>query len=311
MAKRKKGLPVNGWVNLNKPVEMTSTQAVGAVRRLTGAAKAGHAGTLDPLASGILPIALGEATKTVPYCQDCLKTYEFEVTWGEQRDTDDAEGKIIDTSDGRPEKEAIEALLPEFTGEIEQTPPRFSAIKIEGKRAYDMARAGEDVKIKPRQVFIQTLSLIQCGKDKALFRSTCGKGTYIRSLARDMAQKLGTCGYVSALTRTAVGPFTLDNAISLAKLEQDGHSAALAELLLPVETALDDIPALAIKEQEAARLKQGQPLLFVARPDMERLHKAGLDITKDMTGLATLQGKPIALVNVNGPEIKPFKVLNL
>ncbi|MCB9989008.1 MAG: tRNA pseudouridine(55) synthase TruB [Rhodospirillales bacterium] len=311
MARRKKGNIVNGWINLDKPAEMTSTQAVGRVRRILNAQKAGHAGTLDPLATGILPIALGEATKTIPYCQDALKSYAFTVRWGEARDTDDAEGDIVATSDVRPAPADIEAALPAFIGDIEQLPPKFSALKINGERAYDLAREGEEVILQPRPVYIESLELLSTETDEAHFRCICGKGTYIRSIARDLGEKLGTCGYITALRREFVGPFDLNNAISLEKLEELGDSAAPETALLPVETALDDIPALAIREQEAAQLKQGRTLSFISRPDLERIKSAGIDVREDCEALVTYQGKPIALVMVCGPEISPVRVFNL
>ncbi len=266
----KKGQKINGWVNLDKPLGLTSTQGIGKVRRFMNAQKAGHAGTLDPLATGILPIALGEATKTIPFAQDRFKTYEFTVTWGEQRDTDDSEGDVIGTSDARPTPEAITALLLEFTGKIQQIPPKFSAIKIDGERAYDLARQAQEFEIKSREVYIESLELLDTRANEADFVMTCGKGTYVRSLARDMALKLGTFGYISALRRTAVGPFSQENAISLEKLEELYNSAPAdtgvsAEVLLPLETALDDIPALAINEDDAARVRLGQAVLLKGR----------------------------------------------
>lgn len=306
MARKKKGNKIDGWIALDKPAGMTSTQALGKVRWLLQAQKAGHGGTLDPLATGILPIALGEATKTVNYCQDHLKTYSFTVVWGEARSTDDAEGEIIATSPVRPGKAAIEAILPRFLGEIEQVPPRFSAIKIDGQRAYDLARDGEDIELASRIVYIESLEPIEITKNTASFRCLCGKGTYIRSLARDMAEALGTVGYTTNLRRETVGPFNLENAISLEKLAEIGHSA-----LLPVETVLGDIPALALKEQEAARLKNGQMLSFISRPDVERLYKAGIDLDHATAALATCNGKAVALVDVIGVDIHPVRVLNL
>ena len=311
MARRRKGDKVDGWINLDKPPCMTSTQAVGKIRRLMNAQKVGHAGTLDPLATGILPIALGEATKTVAFAQDRLKTYMFRVRWGEQRDTDDGEGKIIATSDIRPTKEQIESILGKYTGEIEQTPPQFSAIKIDGKRAYDLARSGQDVEIKSRMVYIKSFQLLSARNDEADFEVICGKGTYIRSLARDMALDLGTCGYIAALRRIKVGPFDEDNAISLEKLEELSNSAARDEALLPLETALDDIPALAIREDEMTKLQYGQALSFIAKPDFKRLEESGLDKSTKTTALATCKGKPIAIVEIAGPDVKPVKVLNL
>ncbi|MBL4804924.1 MAG: tRNA pseudouridine(55) synthase TruB [Alphaproteobacteria bacterium] len=313
MGRRKKGQKIHGWVNLDKPEGLTSTQALGKVRRFLDAQKAGHAGTLDPAATGILPIALGEATKTIPFVQDRLKTYEFEITWGEQRDTDDREGDVIGTSDIRPEKTDIEALLSDFTGEIEQTPPRYSAIKIDGERAYDLARDGEEFEIKSRIVYIESLELIEAAKDMAKLRMTCGKGTYVRSLARDMAEKLGTLGYISMLRRAAVGGFNTENAISLEKLEELVNSAAsdvVSEgVLLPLEAPLDDIPALNLKQDEGAKLRNGQVVSFVAKPDFDRIKSIGLE--NDQTAIAMLDNKAFALVERNGPNIKPVRVFNL
>ncbi len=310
---RRKGNSINGWVNLDKPGGPTSTQALGAVKRLLHPLKAGHAGTLDPLASGILPIALGEATKTIPYAQNALKTYSFKVCWGEERDTGDLEGQITSRSDHVPAPTDISAILPEFIGEITQIPPKYSAVKIDGQRAYDLAREGKDVQIPSRRVFIEKIELTGCSDREATFKTVCGKGTYVRSLAVDMARKLGTFGYISELRREAVGPFTLDHAISLDILEKMSESARLEEALLPLETVLDDIPALALREPEAARLKNGQSLSFISRPDMERLEKAGMEIRPDtvQTALALMSGKPIAIVNITGVEVKTARVFNL
>lgn len=311
MGRSKKGQIVNGWINLDKPEGLGSTQAVGKVRRLFDAQKVGHGGTLDPLATGILPIALGEATKTIPYCQDHIKVYSFAGCWGEQRNTDDAEGEVIATSPVRPMEEQIRAILPRFTGEIEQVPPKFSAIKIDGERAYDLARDGEDIELAARTVYIEHIEIIEFNAEAPRFRVVCGKGTYIRSLVRDMALALGTVGYIRDLRREAVGPLTQKTAISLEKLQELADSARLEEALLPVETVLADIPALALSTQEAARLKNGQALTFIARPDIERLDKAGIDWKAGDTALAVLQGTPVALVDVEGPNIHPVRVLNL
>lgn len=311
MGRSKKGQIVNGWINLDKPEGLGSTQAVGKVRRLFDAQKVGHGGTLDPLATGILPIALGEATKTIPYCQDHIKVYSFAACWGEQRNTDDAEGEVIATSPVRPMEEQIRAILPRFTGEIEQVPPKFSAIKIDGERAYDLARDGEDIELAARTVYIEHIEIIEFNAEAPRFRVVCGKGTYIRSLVRDMALALGTVGYIRDLRREAVGPLTQKTAISLEKLQELADSARLEEALLPVETVLADIPALALSTQEAARLKNGQALTFIARPDIERLDKAGIDWKAGDTALAVLQGTPVALVDVEGPNIHPVRVLNL
>ena len=311
MGRRRKGHKINGWVNFNKPLNMTSTQAVGFVRKTLNAQKAGHAGTLDPLATGILPIALGEATKTIQFCQDRLKTYKFTVTWGERRATDDGEGEVTETSDVRPTPEQLTSVIEIFTGEITQTPPIYSAIKINGERAYDLARDGETPEMESRDVYIESLELLEHDENTATYRCVCGKGTYIRALARDMAEEFGTVGYMSALIREKVGPFTLENAISLEILENMEHSAPHEDVLLPLQTALDDIPALALQSGEASKLRNGQKLVFMARPDVERLHNAGLDIKQTTTAVAFYKDNPIALISISGPEIRPIRVLNL
>ncbi|MCF8473399.1 MAG: tRNA pseudouridine(55) synthase TruB [Emcibacter sp.] len=260
MARTRKGIKLDGWLVIDKPLGMTSTQVVGKCRFETHAKKIGHGGTLDPLATGILPIALGEATKTIPFIMDAQKTYQFTVTFGEARATDDAEGDIVATSDKRPSHQEILDILPQFIGRITQVPPIYSAVKIDGKRAYDMARAGEVVTIKSREVDVFALDLIHYEGDKASFRLDCGKGTYVRSLSRDIAEKLGTCGYVSALRRTRVGPFDLIKSISLEKLHELGHSAPPEDWILPVVTVLDDILALAVTEEQAKLLSHGQKL---------------------------------------------------
>ena len=323
MARRKKGHVINGWINLHKPAGVTSTQAVSIVKRALRPKKIGHGGTLDPLAEGVLPLALGEATKTIPYCQDSDKCYRFTVTWGQSRTTDDEEGEVLETSDVRPAEEQINSIIAKFIGEIEQVPPRYSAIKIDGKRAYDLARQGEEIEIKSRIINVHDLKLIKASEDSADFVCDCGKGTYIRSLGRDIAEELGTKGYISHLERTKVGAMQLESAFSLAKFEEisdsapsdkelgDAQRALLDEVLLSPATMLDDIPALAINDREAVKLKNGQSLLFVAKPDLQRLEKAGIQIKQTHTALTTCNDKPVALVNVDGPEIKPLRVLNL
>jgi tRNA pseudouridine55 synthase len=301
MARRKKGGKVDGWVVLDKPVGLGSTQAVGKVRRLFDAQKAGHGGTLDPLASGVLPIALGEATKTVPFVMDGRKEYRFTLRFGEARSTEDAEGEVVATSEVRPDDAAIAAALQAFTGEIEQTPPAFSALKIDGRRAYDLARAGETVELKPRQVLIERLELTgRPDRDHADFVVRCGKGTYIRSLGRDLALALGTVGHLSMLRRTAAGPFREEGAISLSKLEALGHIPALLGALAPVATALDDIPAQALTEAQADRLRQGQPVVLTRdAPPSGALVRAELD------------GRLVALVRSDGVALQPVRVFNL
>ncbi len=309
--KNKKGDPISGWVNLDKPYGMTSTQAVGKVRRFLNAQKVGHAGTLDPLATGVLPIALGEATKTIPFVQDDEKTYHFTIRWGEQRTTDDAEGEVISSSDNRPSKEEITELLPRFTGEIQQVPPHFSAIKIDGKRAYDLSRSGKDIELKPRTVTIEKLELIKTREHEADFEMICQKGTYVRSLARDMGQALECFGYVSALRRTTVGCFKAENAISLDILEKMDYVAARSVALLPVQTVLDDIPALAISLEETAKIRSGQSLELISRPDFERLTAKGLGTRETQLALALFEGQPVALIEQTKATVKPVRIFNL
>jgi tRNA pseudouridine55 synthase len=313
MARSKKGNKIDGWINLDKPPGMTSTQAIGALRRLLRPAKIGHAGTLDPLATGILPVALGEATKTIPYAHDTLKTYQFAIVWGEQRNTDDAEGEVIATSDVRPSGESIEAALPAFTGTIWQTPPRFSAVKVEGRRAYDIARAGENVELAGREAYIERFELLEAGAEQARFSVVSGKGVYMRSLARDLAHTLNTKGYIRDLRRLQVGPFTEKNAISLDFLEKIEESARLEACLLPPETALDDIPALAVRQDEAASLRSGRELVFLSRHDTDRLSDIGAEPSPEFiyTGLATTIGKPVAIVEIDGATVRPVRVFNL
>jgi tRNA pseudouridine55 synthase len=307
-AKRKKR-DVHGWIVLDKPIGMTSTYAVSVIKRLFEAKRVGHAGTLDPLASGSLPIALGEATKTVPFVVDGRKNYLFTVRWGEERDTDDAEGRVAATSEARPDAEAIRALLPQFTGTIEQIPPKFSAIKIDGERAYDLARGGETVELKARTVDIYRLELLEMpDPDHAILAAECGKGTYVRSLARDLGRALGALGHVSALRRNRVGPFGEADMISLERLEALCHRAAggernqnLADVLLPIETALDDIPALAVSPADAARLQRGQTALLRGRD---------ASIFRGMVQV-TCGGQILAIAEVDRGEIVPRRVFNL
>ncbi|WP_029351544.1 tRNA pseudouridine(55) synthase TruB [Bosea sp. 117] len=260
---------IDGWVLLDKPVGMTSTQAVGAVKWLFSAKKAGHAGTLDPLASGCLPIALGEATKTVPFVMDGRKVYRFTVRWGVETDTDDSEGRAVTTSDARPAREAILAMLPAFRGEIEQTPPAFSALKINGERAYDLAREGVAVELAPRLVEIHRLELVDMpDADHAVFETECGKGTYVRSLARDFGRTLGTRGHISALRRTCVGTFEEASLVPLAELRavsEANGDAAPAFALRPVGIGLDTLPSLRVSPADAARLAHGQSIILRGR----------------------------------------------
>jgi len=309
MARRKKGDAVSGWICLDKPYDLTSTHAVGRVRRLFNAQKAGHAGTLDPLATGILPIALGEATKTVPYLVDADKAYRFTIAWGSTTDTFDREGDVIATSDVRPGREAIEAALPAFVGDIEQVPPAYSAIKINGARAYDLARAGEAVELSARTVTIHSARVADIpDPDHAVIEIECGKGTYVRAIVRDLAEALGACGHVSDLRRTRVGGFTEDRAIGLEILEELAHKAGQSAALLPVETALDDIPALAVTPEDAFRLKQGRSIVLVPR-QVETL-KARLKPGSRIVS-ALSDGMVVALCEMRAGRLEPTRVFHL
>jgi tRNA pseudouridine55 synthase len=328
---------LNGWLILDKPTGITSAQVVAKVKRLLKPIKIGHAGTLDPLASGVLPLALGEATKTIHYMMDAVKSYAFTVTWGEKRDTDDREGKVIASSDKRPGLEDIKAVLPRFIGDIEQLPPQFSALKVDGKRAYDLARAGEKAELKARRVRVdslvitppacggrsireadtegggniaspttrlkvlqaQNLSLAASpasrGGDSTTFLCHCGKGTYIRAIARDMGDILGCYGHISMLRRLSVGKFSENDAISLEVLEEMVHKGALS--LLPVESALDDILALDITPPQATLLQRGQAI--------------PVTLVSNETVLARCNGKAIAICEVSNGSMKPSRVFNI
>ncbi|MCW8835477.1 MAG: tRNA pseudouridine(55) synthase TruB [Rhodospirillales bacterium] len=308
MGRKKKGQPIHGWLIIEKPSGMTSNAVVGKVRRLTDAAKVGHGGTLDPMATGVLPVALGEATKTVSYVMDGTKRYRFTLRWGEERNTDDAEGVVTETSDIRPDRDQIEAVLPEFIGEVEQVPPAFSAIKIDGQRAYKLAREDKDVTLASRKVRIESLVLADMpDQDHAVFDVVCGKGTYMRAIARDLARRLGTVGHIAELRRTAVGRFSEKDAISLDKLESFGHSAPAEELLLPVETVLDDIPALALTEAEARHMRNGQSVSLLRVANRSSLS----ELSQGATVCAMCDGKMVALARIEGGEIRPVRVLNL
>lgn len=305
MGRRKKARAVTGWVNFDKPLAMGSTQAVSKIRHLFDAQKAGHAGTLDPLASGVLPIALGEATKTVSYMQNAGKTYQVSVVFGSATSTDDGEGEVIERSAHLPSRAEIEAALPHFCGDISQIPPLFSAIKKDGARAYDLARAGEEFELAARQVRIDAISLLP-GADAQQVRLQvdCGKGVYIRSLARDLGRFLGSCAHVGSLRRTRVGRFEEKTALGLEKLTALGHSApdlaALDACLLPLETVLDDIPALALSADAASRIKQGQA---ISPPQ---------PVSSD-TVLLCFDGKALAIAAHDRPAqlLKPRRVFNL
>lgn len=296
---RPKKRDVHGWVVLDKPVGMTSTHAVSVVKRAFAAKKAGHAGTLDPLASGLLPIALGEATKTVPFVMDGRKAYQFTVAWGTQTDTDDTEGRVIATSDKRPDEAAIRALLPRFTGTILQTPPKFSAIKIAGERAYDLARDGETVELEARPVEIDSLVIVSHDGATTTFEAECGKGTYVRAIARDLGVALGCLGHVAHLRRTRVGPFTVTDAAGVDALRESPESAAAA--LQPVKAALTLIPEIVIHRDAAARIKRGQSAL---------LRGAGAPVELE-AAYATCAGTLVATGSVENGEFVPHRVFNL
>jgi len=309
MGRRRKGDAVSGWICLDKPYDLTSTHAVGRVRRIFNAQKAGHAGTLDPLATGILPIALGEATKTVAFMVDAEKAYRFTIAWGRTTATYDREGETIAQSDVRPTAAQVEAALPAFVGEISQVPPAYSAIKVDGERSYDLARAGEAVELAPRIVTVHSARVAEVpDADHVTLEIECGKGTYVRAICRDLADALGACGHVSDLRRTRVGPFSDKTAVTLEMLEDLGHKARQSEALLPVETALDDIPELAVTDEDAFRLKQGRSIVLVPR-QVETV-KARLK-PGSRTVSAMLGGKVVALCEMRAGRLEPSRVFHL
>jgi tRNA pseudouridine55 synthase len=314
---KKKGRAVSGWVVLDKPVGMGSTDAVSKVKWLFQADKAGHAGTLDPLASGMLPIALGEATKTVPYVQDGAKIYRFTVTWGEERSTDDLEGPVTKTSEIKPDEPAIRALLPKYTGVIMQTPPQFSAIKIAGERAYDLAREGTAVDIPPREVEIGRFDLIEMTADGGtIFEIECGKGTYVRSLARDMGRDLGCFGHIADLRRSEVDPFTAADFVTIAELEtarfgekrETGREdtgelpfedfGAIDALLVETGAALECLPQVALTDDAAQRIRLGNPVIIRGRDAPAEAEEA----------CATVRGKLVAIGAIEAGMFKPKRV---
>ena len=298
---RSKKRALSGWVVLDKPYDMTSTQAVGKVRWLFSAAKAGHAGTLDPLATGILPIALGEATKAVPQVQDGTKVYRFAIAWGRATSTDDAEGEIVATSDIRPERGALEALLPRFTGTILQRPPAFSALKVDGERAYDLARAGEAVDLAARPISIEAIALLDHGAERSLLEVTCGKGTYVRALARDIAEALGTRGHVASLHRAAVGPFDDGDCVTLAQLEAAAAGPGRDSLLQPVSAGLAELEEIRLDAGQAGAVANGNPVLLTG---------AKAPIALDECWVS-FKGRVLATGAVEFGQFKPRRVFNL
>ncbi|QLF68999.1 tRNA pseudouridine(55) synthase TruB [Peteryoungia desertarenae] len=303
--RKPKGRPISGWLILDKPMDFGSTEAVGKIKWLFNAQKAGHAGTLDPLASGMLPIALGDATKTVPYVMDGRKIYEFTVTWGEERSTDDLEGEVTHSSDKRPAEEEVRALLPRYTGVIQQIPPQFSAIKIAGERAYDLAREGEAVEIPSREVKVHRLTLLKAEKDRAFFEVECGKGTYVRSLARDFGRDLGCYGHISELRRSFVAPFAEETMVPLEKLvalealeDREERLAALDAFLVDTSEALSALPQIRISDDQAHRLKMGNSIILRGRDAP----------VAEPEAVALAGGRLIAIGEIAGGEFHPRRV---
>ncbi len=306
---------INGFIVLDKPKSITSTKALSIVKRSLKVKKAGHGGTLDPMATGILPLAFGEATKALTYVTGSEKVYRFTVQWGAQTDTDDAEGQVIETCDYRPSEKEILEILPNYIGKIDQLPPQYSALKVKGQRAYELARAGKKADIKPRQVEIKKFELIRADKNEAEFEVTCGTGTYIRALGRDLGQQLRCLGHITALRRKKVGNFDEKSAFPLDFFEKKGHIANPATFLLEIEEALDDIPAISVSAAEAARLKNGQPLSLVTKTDQARLPAENKGDNK-----TELQGRtffiksennlPIAFCEYRQAVLKPIRVFN-
>ena len=309
----------HGWIVLNKPAGLSSAKVVGFVRRFFGGVKTGHGGTLDPLASGVLPIAIGEATKTISYVVKAEKSYQFTLRWGAETQTDDSEGEITRTSDYCPSVDEIKAMLPKFEGLIEQIPPVFSAVKVRGRRAYALARDRAnpldkmtDIALTPREVMINKFEITDHAGQQTTFNVHCGKGTYIRALARDIGRALGTAAHVVFLERRAVGRFKIENAIDLDFFEKAVYDARACDYVIPVMTALDDIPALAITEQEAQKLRFGQTFnLDYHRSQMFLAGAAASGQTAPLTGLAAFGKRPIALVRLEKQIVLPVRVLNL
>ena len=301
MSRKKKGRPVSGWLVLDKPYELGSTQAVGKIRWLFQAKKAGHAGTLDPLATGVLPIALGEATKTVPYVTDGEKAYRFTVQWGLQTNTDDAEGTEVQSSDTRPERGDIEALLPQFVGDIQQVPPAFSAIKVDGKRAYAQARAGEEVALEARPVYVDSFQLVDCpDADHAVFEVVCGKGTYVRAFARDLGQMLGCFGHVTDLRRTFVEPFEETDTVQLDDLlALEGDFESLDALLVSPLQSMQGFPEIVLSQDEARRVRLGNAIILRGRDAP----------IEDDDVCAVYKGELVAIGDIKQGQFQPRRVL--
>ncbi len=301
MARRRKGRDVSGWVVIDKPAGPTSTAVVNKVRWAFQARKAGHAGTLDPAATGILAIALGEATKTVPFVTDARKAYAFTVRFGVATNTDDAEGEVVAESDRRPGDTEIAHALADFTGDILQVPPKYSAVKVDGQRAYAMARAGKNVELEPRSLFVESLRLTsRPDADHATFEMVCGQGGYVRSIARDLGQTLGCFAHVTALRRLWSGPFALENAVSLDQIEAQAHSPELDNCLLPLETGLSELPELPATAEGAGRMANGNPGMVIAA-----------EAEYGDLAWASYQGQPVAVGIYKAGELHPTRVFRL
>ena len=310
--RRRKGRVINGWLVIDKPQGMTSTHVVNVVKALTRAQKVGHGGTLDPLATGVLPIAMGFATKTVPFVMEASKRYRFTMRFGERRDTDDAEGEVVATSDLRPDDSEIAQALPRFIGEIMQRPPAFAAVKVQGERAYDIARRGESVELEPRPIKIEAYEPIERpDADHAVFEVTCGKGAYVRALARDLGEMLGCHAHVSALRRLSVGEFDTAGAITLDNLRQIVDDDSLPQALVSVRTALAGIPAFALTEPQAMRLRSGRSIIIAPRL-LEGYPGPGEGTDEDegLTIQAVQGGEVVALARLVGSELSPLRVFN-
>ncbi|MEO0939339.1 MAG: tRNA pseudouridine(55) synthase TruB [Pseudomonadota bacterium] len=301
MARRQKGRDISGWLIVDKPAGPTSTAVVNKVRWALNARKAGHAGTLDPEATGVLAVALGEATKTVPYVTDALKAYSFTVRLGQATNTDDAEGEVIASSDARPSDEAIKDALGQFVGDIEQVPPKFSAVKIDGQRAYKLARSGEDVEIAARPLWVEELVLTdRPDADHVTLEMTCGKGGYVRAIARDLGAALGCYGHVRELRRLWSGPFDAADGISWEEIERLARDPALDDHVRPLEEGLADLPELTATDQGAVRLRNGNPGMVIAST-----------LNYGEEAWASYQGKPIAVGRYKAGELHPARVFNL
>ena len=307
--RRKKGRPVSGWLILDKSYDLGSTEAVSKAKWLFQAQKAGHAGTLDPLATGVLPIALGEATKTVPFIMDAEKRYRFTAKWGAATTTDDAEGDIIATSDKRPSPAEIEAVLDRFIGEIDQIPPQFCAVKVGGERAYDLARDGEEVKLKPRRISVHELTVVETpSADETVFEAVTGKGAYVRAIVRDMAEALGTHGHVTHLRRLAVGPFRAEDGVTIEALEALALLEDRDATLTPIPSALSHMPQTSIDGPQADRLRRGQAAI-IAPPAAKGVRGETAGVIPAV--LAVLHEEPVAICALDGLKLKPVRVFNL